>query len=48
MDTKSLPNYIDEHFVKLTKKIIKNVYDLYLIDLSDEEFVVKFILHVKT
>ncbi|MDX5659917.1 PRD domain-containing protein, partial [Clostridioides difficile] len=48
MDTKSLPNYIDEHFVKLTKKIIKNVYDLYLIDLSDEEFVVKFILHVQT
>ncbi|AUA26797.1 transcriptional antiterminator [Clostridioides difficile] len=47
MDTKSLPNYIDEHFVKLTKKIIKNVYDLYLIDLSDEEFVVKFTLHVK-
>ncbi|WP_131042417.1 BglG family transcription antiterminator [Clostridioides difficile] len=47
MDTKSLSNYIDEHFVKLTKKIIKNVYDLYLIDLSDEEFVVKFTLHVK-
>ncbi|WP_330402035.1 BglG family transcription antiterminator [Clostridioides difficile] len=47
MDTKSLPNYIDDHFVKLTKKIIKNVYDLYLIDLSDEEFVVKFTLHVK-
>lgn len=47
MDTKSLPNYIDEHFVKLTKKIIKNVYDLYFIDLSDDEFVVKFTLHVK-
>ncbi|HBE9106791.1 TPA: PTS sugar transporter subunit IIA [Clostridioides difficile] len=47
MDTKSLSNYIDKHFVKLTKKIIKNVYDLYLIDLSDEEFVVKFTLHVK-
>ncbi|MDX5644069.1 PTS sugar transporter subunit IIA [Clostridioides difficile] len=47
MDTKSLSNYIDEHFVKLTKNIIKNVYDLYLIDLSDEEFVVKFTLHVK-
>ncbi|HBE9436686.1 transcription antiterminator [Clostridioides difficile] len=47
MDTKSLSNYIDEHFVKLTKKLIKNVYDLYLIDLSDEEFVVKFTLHVK-
>ncbi|PBF58469.1 transcriptional antiterminator [Clostridioides difficile] len=47
MDTKSLPNYIDDHFVKLTKKIIKNVYDLYLIYLSDEEFVVKFTLHVK-
>ncbi|HHY0048376.1 TPA: BglG family transcription antiterminator [Clostridioides difficile] len=47
MDTKSLPNYIDEHFVKLAKKIIKNVYDLYFIDLSDDEFVVKFTLHVK-
>lgn len=47
MDTKSLPNYIDEHFVKLTKKIIKNVYDVYFIDLSDDEFVVKFTLHVK-
>ncbi|HBF9639871.1 TPA: PTS sugar transporter subunit IIA [Clostridioides difficile] len=47
MDTKSLPNYIDEHFFKLTKKIIKNVYDLYFIDLSDDEFVVKFTLHVK-
>ncbi len=47
MDTKLLPNYIDEHFVKLTKKIIKNVYDLYFIDLSDDEFVVKFTLHVK-
>ncbi|HFL3268326.1 BglG family transcription antiterminator [Clostridioides difficile] len=47
MDTKSLSNYIDEHFVKLTKKIIKNVYDLYFIDLSDDEFVVKFTLHVK-
>ncbi|UUC41709.1 PTS sugar transporter subunit IIA [Clostridioides difficile] len=47
MDTKSLSNYINEHFVKLTKKLIKNVYDLYLIDLSDEEFVVKFTLHVK-
>lgn len=47
MDTKSLSNYINEHFVELTKKIIKNVYDLYFIDLSDDEFVVKFTLHVK-
>lgn len=47
MDTKSLSNYINEHFVNLTKKIIKNVYDLYFIDLSDDEFVVKFTLHVK-
>ncbi|MCC0632598.1 PTS sugar transporter subunit IIA [Clostridioides sp. ZZV15-6388] len=47
MDTKSLSNYINEHFVDLTKKIIKNVYDLYFIDLSDDEFVVRFTLHVK-
>lgn len=47
IDTKSLSNYINEHFVELTKKIIKNVYDLYFIDLSDDEFVVKFTLHVK-
>lgn len=47
MDTKSLSNYINEHFVELTKKIIKNVYDLYFIDLSDDEFIVKFTLHVK-
>lgn len=47
MDIKLLLNYIDDYFVKLIKKIIKNVYDLYFIDLFDEEFVVKFIFYVK-
>ena len=47
MDTKSLSDYIDEHFIDLTNKIVKNVYDLYFIDLSDDEFVVRFTLHIK-
>lgn len=43
----SLKLYVDEHYVNLTGKLINKVHEYYLIDLSDDEFFVKFTLHIR-
>ncbi|EUJ33737.1 transcription antiterminator [Listeria floridensis FSL S10-1187] len=42
-----LKSYIEPEYIELVRKIIRDVYNLYYIDFSDEEFLVRFIVHLK-
>ncbi|OMF45811.1 BglG family transcription antiterminator [Paenibacillus peoriae] len=43
----SLNHYVDEHYVDLSKKLLKKVHERYFIEISDDEFFVKFTLHIR-
>ncbi|MXQ52691.1 BglG family transcription antiterminator [Shimazuella alba] len=43
----SLNHYVDEHYVSLSKKLLEKVHERYFIDISDDEFFVKFTLHIR-
>ncbi|MBA9029162.1 BglG family transcription antiterminator [Peribacillus huizhouensis] len=43
----SLYQYVNEHYVNLTKRLLEKVYEQYFIDISDDEFFVKFTLHIR-
>lgn len=43
----SLNHYVDEHYVNLSKKLLKKVHERYFIEIVDDEFFVKFTLHIR-
>ncbi|CAM3206966.1 transcription antiterminator [Paenibacillus taichungensis] len=43
----SLNQYVDEHFVNLSKKLLAKVHERYFIEISDDMFFVKFTLHIR-
>lgn len=42
-----LNEYIDQEYLELVEEIIKEVYSNYYIDLWEEQFIVKFIIHLR-
>lgn len=43
----TLTNYLDEHYVHLAKALLDKVHESYYIDIYDDEFFVKFTLHIR-
>ncbi len=43
----SLTGFVDKHYIELTQKLLEKVHESYFIDLSDNEFIVKFTLHIR-
>lgn len=43
----TLTNYLDEHYVQLAKALLDKVHESYYIDIYDDEFFVKFTLHIR-
>lgn len=43
----SLTSFVDEHYIDLTQSLLEKVHESYFIDLSDNEFIVKFTLHIR-
>lgn len=43
----TLTNYIDQHYVILAKDVLKKVHESYYIDIDDDEFFVKFTIHIR-
>jgi len=43
----SLTSFVDKHYIELTQSLLEKVHESYFIDLSDNEFFVKFTLHIR-
>ncbi|NWL88075.1 transcriptional antiterminator [Paenibacillus sp. 79R4] len=43
----TLTNFVDKHYIELVQTLLEKVYESYFIDLSDDEFIVKFTLHIR-
>ncbi|SHE63882.1 transcriptional antiterminator, BglG family [Seinonella peptonophila] len=43
----TLTQFIDKHYVDLAKTLLKRVHESYFIDISDDDFFVKFTLHIR-
>lgn len=43
----SLIHYVDEQYVNLSKKLLQQVHERYFIEINDDEFFVKFTLHIR-
>lgn len=43
----SLTSFVDKHYIDLTQSLMEKVHESYFIDLSDNEFIVKFTLHIR-
>lgn len=43
----SLTSFVDKHYIELTESLLEKVHESYFIDLSDNEFFVKFTLHIR-
>lgn len=47
LTSSSLNHYVDEHYVNLSQKLLKKVHERYFIEIIDDEFFVKFTLHIR-
>lgn len=47
VNEKNINNFIEEKYTKLTEKIVYKVNKFFFLDIDDEEFKVKFTLHLK-
>lgn len=43
----NLTGFVDKHYIDLAQTLLEKVHESYFIDLSDDEFVVKFTLHIR-
>lgn len=43
----TLPNFVDKHYIELVYTLLEKVHESYFIDLSEDEFIVKFTLHIR-
>lgn len=43
----TLTNYIDQHYVGLARYLLHKVHESYYIDIDDDEFFVKFTIHIR-
>ncbi|MED1471623.1 BglG family transcription antiterminator [Bacillus salipaludis] len=43
----NLNRYIEEHYIDLVEEVIQKVNEYYLIDFHDDEFLIKFTLHIR-
>ncbi|MGV3466573.1 MAG: BglG family transcription antiterminator [Heyndrickxia sp.] len=43
----SLKSFVDKHYIDLVKSLLEKVHESYFIDLSEDEFIVKFTLHIR-
>ncbi|WP_433945036.1 BglG family transcription antiterminator [Paenibacillus sp. SN-8-1] len=43
----NLTNFLDKHYIDLVQTLLKKVHESYFIDLSEDEFIVKFTLHIR-
>ncbi|WP_338533611.1 PTS sugar transporter subunit IIA [Paenibacillus peoriae] len=47
LTSSTLNHYVEEHYVNLSKKLLEKVHERYFIEISDDEFFVKFTLHIR-
>ncbi|PAE05758.1 transcriptional antiterminator, partial [Bacillus paralicheniformis] len=47
LTSSSLNRYVAEHYVNLSKKLLEKVHECYFIEIVDDEFFVKFTLHIR-
>ncbi|WP_263706156.1 BglG family transcription antiterminator [Shouchella tritolerans] len=47
LTSSSLNHYVDEHYVTLSQELLKKVHERYFIEIVDDEFFVKFTLHIR-
>jgi len=43
----TLPNFVDKHYIELVYTLLEKVHESYFIDLSEDEFIVNFTLHIR-
>lgn len=43
----SLTSFVDKHYIELVRNLLDKVHESYFIDLTDDEFIVKFTLHIR-
>ncbi|MDN3020072.1 PTS sugar transporter subunit IIA [Paenibacillus sp. BSR1-1] len=47
LTTDSLTSFVDKHYIELVRNLLDKVHESYFIDLTDDEFIVKFTLHIR-
>lgn len=47
INMQNLGNFIEEYYIELVKKIIDKIDNYYHLKLNDEEFLIKFVIHIK-
>lgn len=47
INMQNLGNFIEEYYIELVKKIIDKIDNYYHLKLDDEEFLIKFVIHIK-
>ncbi|TCP31210.1 BglG family transcriptional antiterminator [Scopulibacillus darangshiensis] len=47
LNKENLCEYIEKQYIRLVNEIIQKVKDYYLVDIYDEEFLIKFTLHIR-
>lgn len=47
LNSETLTDYMEEKYVSLCQKILESIHNRYFIDIQDDEFFIKFALHVR-